>query len=511
MKIRTFSLHITAIMFVIAVIIAIAAGHYAFADDGVIASGACGDNAVWTLTGTETDMVLTISGKGNMTDFSDTNIPWISNRGKIREIVVEEGITGIGINTFRGCSNLTSVSLPNSLTSIGEIAFADCSSLTGITIPGNVTSIGRAAFADCSSLTSISIPGRVTTIISSSFSGCSSLTSISIPDSVTCIEDHAFYGCSSLTGICIPNSVTYIGQNAFYGCSSLTSLSIPDSVTYIEEQAFYGCSSLESIIIPDSVITIGNHAFGECDSLKYTFYEGDESQWPSLGFNTNPGIIHYSATWHTWDEEFTTDKKATFEKNGSKSIHCSVCDEVKPDSAVTIPKVTASLSYTSTTYNGSVKAPAVTVKEGTKTLAKGTDYTVTYAAGRKNVGQYKVTVTMKGNYSGSKAMYFKINPKGTTLLTPVAASKAITVRWNKQAAKMRLSTITGYQIQLATDSTFTKNEKRVTVKGYSKVSSKVTKLLGRKRYYIRIRTYKTVNGVTCYSAWSKYKYITTKK
>ena len=119
---------------------------------------------------------------------------------------------------------------------------------------------------------------------------------------------------------------------------------------------------------------------------------------------------------------------------------------------------------------------------------------------------------MKGNeYSGSKTFSFKINPKGTNLLTPVAVSRAITVKWKKQVNKMATSVITGYQIQLATNSAFTKNKKLVTVKGYSKVSKKVSSLLGGKKYYIRIRTYKTVNGVKYYSPWSAKKYITTKK
>ena len=215
---------------------------------------------------------------------------------------------------------------------------------------------------------------------------------------------------------------------------------------------------------------------------------------------------------HSWNSTYTVDKKATYSTAGSKSYHCSTCNAANPDSAVAIPKLTAKLATTSYTYDGKVKAPAVTVKSGTKTLTKNNNYTVTYASGRKSVGTYKVTVKMKSNdYSGSKTLSFKINPKGTTLLTPVAASKAITVKWRRQAAKMAKSVITGYKIQLATDSAFTKNKKQVTVKGYSNVSKKVTRLLGGKKYYIRICTYKTVGDKTYCSPWSAKKYITTKK
>ena len=93
----------------------------------------------------------------------------------------------------------------------------------------------------------------------------------------------------------------------------------------------------------------------------------------------------------------------------------------------------------------------------------------------------------------------------------MAAKKAITVKWAKQSAKMAKSRITGYQIQLATNKKFTKNKKTVNVKGYKKVSKKVTKLKGGKTYYVKIRTYKTIKGKKYYSKWSKVKTIKTKK
>ncbi|MBO5994774.1 MAG: hypothetical protein J6Q41_04615, partial [Firmicutes bacterium] len=104
-----------------------------------------------------------------------------------------------------------------------------------------------------------------------------------------------------------------------------------------------------------------------------------------------------------------------------------------------------------------MRKPTVTVKNGTTKMA-ASNYKVTYASGRKSIGKYKVTVTMKGNYSGTKSVYFKINPKGTTLNTPVAAKKAITVKWKKQSTRMATFRIQGYQIELATDSSFTKGK-----------------------------------------------------
>lgn len=170
------------------------------------------------------------------------------------------------------------------------------------------------------------------------------------------------------------------------------------------------------------------------------------------------------------------------------------------------------LGTTNYTYDGKVKSPTVTVKDtyNDKTLKKNTNYKVTLATGRKNVGSYKVTVKGTGNYSGTVTRTFKINPKGTALKSVTAAKKALTVKWTAQKTKMSTSYITGYEIQIATDSKFTKNTKTITVAGYKKVSRKITGLKAKTNYYVRIRTYKTISGTKYYSAWSKAKTRKTK-
>ena len=219
----------------------------------------------------------------------------------LTSVTIPNSVTSIGDGAFSYCSSLTSVTIGNSVTSIGGNAFYYCSSLTSITIPNSVTSIGQEAFSGCSSLTSVTIPNSVTTIEAATFSFCSNLTSITIPNSVTSIEIGAFYGCSSLTSVTIPNSVTSIGTYAFSGCSSLTSVTIPNSVTSIGEAAFLSCRSLISVIIPNSVTNIGNNAFEDCYSLTSVTIPNSVTSIGYSAFTNVPNIVYTgSATGSPW-------------------------------------------------------------------------------------------------------------------------------------------------------------------------------------------------------------------
>ena len=209
---------------------------------------------------------------------------------------------------------------------------------------------------------------------------------------------------------------------------------------------------------------------------------------------------------HTTKQTVT---KATPTANGKIVNYCSVCK--KTLSTTVIPKASSiKLKATSLTYNGKVRTPKVIVKDRTgKTLVKNTDYTVSYAKGRKYVGKYAVKITFKGKYSGTKTLYFTIKPKATSISSLTAGSKKFTVKWKKQATQT-----TGYQVQYSASSKFSK-AKTVTVGKNKTVSKKISKLSGKKKYYVRVRTYKTVkiNGksIRIYSGWSKAKTVTTKK
>ncbi|MBQ4467719.1 MAG: fibronectin type III domain-containing protein [Firmicutes bacterium] len=154
-------------------------------------------------------------------------------------------------------------------------------------------------------------------------------------------------------------------------------------------------------------------------------------------------------------------------------------------------------------YTGKAIKPTPTLKFNGKKLKKGTDFTVTYKA-NKAVGKATITVKGKGNFTGTKKVTFKINPKGTKLSKLTPAKKALTVKWKAQKAKMNKARITGYEIQYSTSKKFTKKTTKVKkVTGYKKTSVKISKLKAKKTYYVRIRTYKKIGKVTYYSKWSK--------
>lgn len=170
-------------------------------------------------------------------------------------------VTGIGLNAFQNCKDMTSITIPKSVTSLEfpSLLFSGCTSLASIKIEaGNPKYDSRNncnAIIETETNTLIkgcknsTIPNSVTSIGENAFSECRGLTSITIPNSVISIDNAAFGNCSGLTSFKFGSGVKDIGQDVFFGCSKLTSIKIPQSVTNIQGNIFGGCYNLKSITV----------------------------------------------------------------------------------------------------------------------------------------------------------------------------------------------------------------------------------------------------------------------
>lgn len=184
---------------------------------------------------------------------------------ELKEVVIEEGVTEIGVDAFSVCTSLETVTLPESLQKIGEKAFSYCTSLKTINIPDSVNVIGPKAFFFCKSLTSIDIPEGITEIGYATFGYAENLATVNIPTSVTRIGDFAFQNCG-FTSMNVPTTVKELGESAFSTCRSLENVTVPAET--VSKKAFYFCDALKSVTLTDDVKTIGEEAFRECRSLE---------------------------------------------------------------------------------------------------------------------------------------------------------------------------------------------------------------------------------------------------
>ena len=239
-----------------------------------------------------------------------------------------------------------------------------------------------------------------------------------------------------------------------------------------------------------------------------TFKDEYYSDWSdTFKISTEGEVAPPECTKHSYSKTYTIDEPASTTKNGSKSQHCKNCDAKK--NVKTIYKLgTVKLGTTTYTYNGKTKSPKLIIKDSKGNTISSDNYTVTKSKGRTSVGKYTYKISFKNEYKGIKAktLTFKINPKETSLKTVTASKKAFTVKWNKVSTQA-----TGYEVMYSTSKNFTeKTSKTVTVKSYKTTSKKVSGLKAKKKYYVKVRTYKTVSGVKFYSDWSKTKTVTTK-
>ncbi len=476
--------------------------------------GSCGENITFIFN--SYDGKLTIRGTGNIKDNA------FAGETSIKAIVIESGITGIGTSTFSDCTQLTDVKLPNSLTNIGNCAFYNCSSLFKIEIPVSVISIGDDAFYDCyftenDFINKSDVKTEINIVDSDNDGFCIkdnklvklrpsfAVGEVVVPNSVISIEDWAFYSASytNLNSVKIPSSVKYIGDYAFYCCSNLKEItvesnnayyfsqdgilfskdkteliqypagksidaySIPNSVTSICDVAFYVCENVTSVTIPNSVTSIGNFAFGFCANLADIIISKSVT---NIGEGSFIGCISLTEVYYlgSQDDWNMISIDSDNEDLIQATIHYNYNPvPVQPTNPVPVqPTAPANLAPAQST------APAQSV--GSASQGSEAEATASQA------------------------------PKTTSIKKAKGAKSAISVEWKK------VSGVKGYQIQVATDKKFKKNKKTVTIKKQKTTKTTVKKLKAKKKYYVRVRTYKIVNGKKVYSSWSKVKSVKTK-
>ncbi|MBR3408286.1 MAG: leucine-rich repeat domain-containing protein [Paludibacteraceae bacterium] len=265
-----------------------------------------------------------------------------SGCSNLQSVTLPNTITTINTDAFYGCVKLGSVNLPEGLQTIGTDAFYNCN-LTSITIPSTVTSIGKRAFqgnattsvtwlpADCSIQTSSDAPfykqqnstitlftfgPNVQTVPSYICYGMSQLDTIVLPPSVTALGTYAFAYCTNLKSINLPQTQKTIPQSFLAGCSSLESIELPATVTTISSDAFYYCSKLQSINLPEGLQTISTDAFRYCKLSSITI-PSTVTTISNRAFQDNPLT---SVTWLPVTCSIGTSTDAPFYKQQNSTI-----------------------------------------------------------------------------------------------------------------------------------------------------------------------------------------------
>lgn len=453
------------------------------------------------------------------------------------------------------CENLSQVVFPSGNTTYhvvdgvvyettgGKVAFVPGGKSGEWVLPEGVKEIPRKAFDNNTSITSVVLSDEISTIEEGALSYLYGIKAIGVENGNTRFysEDGVLYN-SENELICyppeketehfsVPSKVGRIWMDAFMCPMYLKTVTISENTTKFadydpetgySEDIYWPCDDNVSNFVC-FMVKEGSVAEQYMQEASYRYCTGHAFSQTSYTAPTctKAGAKTYmcskdtckyvytemvAALNHTND---TTLTKATTKADGKAVTTCSRCKT--QTGSVTIAKIkTISLSETEFTFDNKAKKPKVTVKDSKgKALKEGTDYTLSYDKGRKKVGKYTVKITFKGNYSGTVKKTFSIIPKGTVFKKLTPAKKAVVLEYKKQTKQT-----SGYQIRLSTSKKFTKKTtKTVTINKNKTTKKKVTKLKSKKKYYVQIRTYKTVkvNGknTKLYSDWSKVKTVKT--
>lgn len=423
----------------------------------------------------------------------------------------------------------------------GLLVYPAGKKLTIYEVPSGITYIGEDAFYQADSLEKVVLPNSLVTIERSAFMSCSNLTELNLPNSISIIEEYAFTNDYCLQNIILPLSLENITKDILCSVKCVT---IQENVKKIELHSYY--NYLETVYFTGDAPTNVENIIAASNNRKLTiYYPSGNNTWNNIISKYSNSNITWKKHKHSSDNYLIAESGNPCTGSGTVNECCTVCGAVKQTSTqnnighsyneVVVPATTdkdgsrtgictmchkqvlnktikkiksVSLSSTTYTYSGSSKKPSVTVKDSNGKKIDKKYYTITYKDNKK-VGQATVSIKFKGNYSGTIKKTFTIKPKSTSITSITAGSKSFKVKWKKQSSQT-----SGYEIQYSTSKKFSKKMSVIISK--NKTTSKtISKLKAKKKYYVRIRTYKTIkiNGKSqkIYSSWSKVKTVTTKK
>ena len=490
----------------------------------------------------------------------------------LESVTIGNNVTNIGSSAFNWCNNLTDITIPDSVTTIGPSAFSNTAyyndksnwdkgvlylsnclidtndDLTDYTIKDGTRIIANNAFYNCTSLTSVTIPNSVESIGDNAFQNCSSLTSATIGNNVTSIGSSAFFGCSKLKKIEIPDSVTYIGSKAFDGTAFYNTVkNWEDGVLYCGNHLISAKSDVTKITVKASTVSIAAGALDNCKSLKKinvlnpkcvinctipktaVIGGAEGSTAEDFAQKNNMSIDYFEECTHS--DKVQVVISATCTEQGAVQSRCADCDKLISQT------FTAPLGHTMV-ITTPAKAPTCTTSGNTQagycTVCGYNEVSTVIPATGHNFGNNSANCLVCGvanpnyvaptqptpsttpsttptqpnqndtNTSNDEDVTVISKPKSASIKKVKGAKKAISVTWKK------VSGVSGYEIQVATDKKFKKNKKTVNIKKQKTTKTTIKKLKAKKKYYVRVRTYKIVNGKKVYSAWSKVKSVKTK-
>ena len=462
-------------------------------------------------------------------------------------------------NAFKDCTSLKSVEIADSVTSIGFSAFYNCYRLNNVKLSKNIERIGSCVFQDCYALDSITIPDGVCRIESSTFDG-SGLFSIVIPTSMTYINARAFRNCMSFS------AVFYNGSKEDYNLTidsdDICQANVKQYKQFICRKEFYNftpCSDNSHNYFSD-----WSYNYGDCThegyKTRYCYYDGCVEKIiinPGDGHKYGERVVAPTCTEEGYTIHTCVRCDATYKDNYTKALghkevidkavaptctqsgltegkHCSVCNAV----LVKQEKIDA-LGHKPVSANNSVRPTCTKDGKQSNTICSVCQETLKIGEIIKALGHNfsnNAQVCLNGcgvanpnyvaptqptpsqtpstaptqpnqndtNTSNDEDVTVTSKPKSASIKKVKGAKKAILVTWKK------VSGVSGYEIQLATDKKFKKNKKTVTIKKQKTTKTTVKKLKAKKKYYVRVRTYKIVNGKKVYSSWSKVKSVKTK-